>query len=202
MSGFGAIPVDMNRGGIDYLVSSSNKNIEGVPGFAFCIARRTELEKCKGNARSVSLDLQANGAGLSANGQFRFTPPCHTLIAFQQAMYELQQEGGVRAREARYKENKRIVVEGYQKLGFNLYLEDEHASHIITSFRYPDSPNWDFPTFYEKLSERRCVLYPGKVSNADCFRVGHIGALHPKDSEFLVRQTEEVLAEMDIVQTT
>ena len=101
MSGFGAIPVDLEGAKVDYLVSSSNKNIEGVPGFSFALARRSHFETTEGNARSVALDLYDQWKGLEASGQFRFTPPTHSMLAFRQALAEFEAEGGVKGREAR-----------------------------------------------------------------------------------------------------
>jgi len=195
MSSFGGIPVGLDN--IDAVVTSANKCIEGVPGFAISITRKELLEQCKGNARSLSLDLYDQWKGLEANGQFRFTPPTHTIIAFEQALKELEEEGGVPARQRRYQENRDITIQEFSKLGFETYLpDDERRGHIITSFRYPDSPNWNFETFYQKLSDRGCLIYPGKVSNANCFRIGHIGHIFPDDTRYLCRCVGEIKNEM------
>lgn len=194
MSSFGAIPVKLDN--IDFLVSSSNKCVEGVPGFSFCIARRSELAKAKGNARSLSLDLHAQWAGLEANSQFRFTPPTHALLGFRQALKELKAEGGVAARAARYKLNQTTLQAGMTKLGFDLYLPKEKQGWIISSYRFPTDNNWDFNKFYNKLNEKNFVIYPGKVSKADCFRIGHIGRLFPQDTQDLLLAIEAVCKEM------
>jgi 2-aminoethylphosphonate-pyruvate transaminase len=181
---------------IDYLVSSANKCIEGVPGFAFVIARTSALEATEGYARSLSLDLYQQWKGLEANGQFRFTPPTHTLLAFHQALLELEQEGGVSGREARYRRNYEVLVAGMRAMGFEEYLSRELQGPIITSFRYPKTPGFIFDEFYRCLNERNYVIYPGKVSNADCFRIGHIGRIFESDVLDLlgaIKETMEIL---------
>ncbi|MBX2922216.1 MAG: 2-aminoethylphosphonate--pyruvate transaminase [Chitinophagaceae bacterium] len=198
MSSFGGVTMDMVAMNIDFLISSSNKCIEGVPGFAFALCKKKELEKAKGQARSLSLDLYDQWAGLEANGQFRFTPPTLSLMAFRQAMQELQEEGGIAAREARYKANKKILDEGMHQMGFRQYLEPEIQGHIITSFLYPSSPDFKFERFYEKLNQRGFVIYPGKLSKADAFRIGNIGQIFPDDVRALLKAIAEVLHEEGI----
>lgn len=192
MSSFGAVPMDFEAAHIDYLVSSANKCIEGVPGFGFVIARRDALEATAGWARSLSLDLLAQLRGLDQNGQFRFTPPTHSLLAFRQALRELREEGGVPGRAMRYHHNNAILVEGMRNLGFDEYLNPDLRGYIITSYLYPDVPNWNFEMFYNLLNERGYTIYPGKVSNADCFRIGNIGRLFESDMRDLLAAIGEV----------
>jgi 2-aminoethylphosphonate-pyruvate transaminase len=198
MSSFGAVPTNLAKCHIDYLVSSANKCIEGVPGFGFVIAKRETLLKTEGYARSLSLDLLGQWKGLEANGQFRFTPPTHALLAFHQALLELQAEGGVEGRAARYRANYETLVAGMREMGFTEYLRPELQGYIITSFRYPRHPNFDFEEFYRRLNERDAVIYPGKVSDADCFRIGNIGRIFPADVKALLAAIREVIAEMGI----
>ena len=199
MSSFGAIPIDLADCAIDYLVSSANKCIEGVPGFGFVLARREALLATEGYARSLSLDLLAQWRGLEKDGQFRFTPPTHVLLAFQQALNELDEEGGVEGRARRYRRNYETLIAGMRELGFEEYLKPEDQGYIITSFRYPTHPNFNFKEFYERLNDRGLVIYPGKVSNADCFRIGHIGRLFESDMRDLLAAIKRVLAEMEVV---
>jgi len=198
MSSFGGIPMDLVEDKIDFLVSSANKCIQGVPGFAFVLARRDLLEASQGCARSVSLDLFAQWKGLENDGQFRFTPPTHALLAFWQALQELEEEGGIEARACRYSANRQALMEGMTELGFDAFLAPEHQSHIITSFRFPGSPHFDFPVFYQQLSELGFVIYPGKISNVDCFRIGTIGNIFPQDIEALLAAIRRVLGDMQI----
>ena len=175
MSSFGGIPLDVNELGIDFLISSSNKCIQGVPGFGFIIARRSELKYCKGVARSLSLDIYDQWETMEkGHGKWRFTSPTHVVRAFKQALTELIEEGGVEARYQRYCENHRILVEGMRALGFKTLLEDDIQSPIITSFLYPHE-GFDFKTFYYALKNKGFVIYPGKISKADTFRIGNIG---------------------------
>ena len=201
MSSFGAYPVDLKANHIDYLVSSSNKCIEGVPGFSFVLARRDALEATQGFARTVSLDLLAQWKGLEGDGQFRFTPPTHAILAFRQALLELEQEGGVEARGARYRHNYEITLTAMQDMGFIPYLDEDRRGYIITSFYYPDHPNFDFKAFYQRLSDKGYVIYPGKLSQVDCFRIGHIGRLEAGDVRALMAAVAETLVEMDVILT-
>lgn len=186
MSSFGAIPIGLAEAHIDYLVSSANKCIEGVPGFAFVLARRGPLLAAKGRARTVSLDLYAQWEGLERDGQFRFTPPTHALLAFHQALDELDGEGGVAGRAARYRRNHEALTAGMARLGFEPYLAPEDQSYIITTYRYPRDRAFRFDEFYGRLSERGFLIYPGKLSQEPCFRIGTIGRLEVSDIERLL----------------
>ena len=198
MSSFGAVPIDLNECNIDYLVSSANKCIEGVPGFSFILARISSLMETEGYARSLSFDLFDQYQGLEKNGQFRFTPPTHTLIAFRQALTELEQEGGVEGRATRYKANYEKLVTGMRKMGFKEYLSPENQGYIITSFHYPKDPNFSFEEFYQRLNSMNYVIYPGKVGNADCFRIGNIGRIFESDVRDLLAAIRETISEMGI----
>ena len=192
MSSFGGVPVDMAALGIDFLISSANKCIQGVPGFGFIIARRSLLEQCKGVARSLSLDIYDQWETMEkGHGKWRFTSPTHVVRAFMQAMTELKAEGGVAARHARYCENHRVLVEGMRSLGYKTLLPDEWQSPIITSFYYPLAL-FDFQSFYQQLKAKGFVIYPGKISQADTFRIGNIGDVHPDDFRRLVDAIREL----------
>ena len=198
MSSFGGMPIGLAACGIDFLVSSANKCLEGVPGFGFALARRDLLIAAEGRARSLSLDLVAQWKGLESDGQFRFTPPTHVLLAFWQALQDLKTEGGITARAARYAANQRTLLTGMTALGFDAYLEPRYQSSIITSFRYPAHRNFDFHQFYQRLSDKGLVIYPGKVSDANCFRVGTIGQLFPDDLQSLVAAIRRTLEAMQV----
>ncbi|MEH8244522.1 2-aminoethylphosphonate--pyruvate transaminase [Aeromonas veronii] len=181
MSSFGGIPIDMGRLGIEYLISSANKCIQGVPGFGFVIARRAALAACAGRARSVSLDLHAQWQTMEQQGgKWRFTSPTHTVLAFAQALRELEEEGGIAARHQRYSENQRMLVAGMAALGFAPLLPEQWQSPIITAFYSPAHPDYRFADFYQRLKAQGFVIYPGKVSQADCFRIGNIGDVTPE----------------------
>ena len=196
MSSFGGVPIDLAALPADYLVSSANKCLEGVPGFSYVLARREALESTLGYARSVSLDLLAQWHGLERDGQFRFTPPTHALLAFAQALKEFREEGGVAGRARRYRANRDVLLPGMRHLGFREYLKPERQSDIITSFRYPGDPAFDFAQFYRLLAERGMIIYPGKVSDADCFRIGTIGRISRDDVKALLSEMARVLEQM------
>jgi len=198
MSSFGAVPLKTD--GIDYLVSSANKCIQGVPGFSFILANKEKLLECRQNCTSVSLDLVEQHDGLERNGQFRFTPPTHAMLAFQEALIELAEEGGIESRFKRYAENYRILHLGMENMGFQPYIDHKQnpLSVIIASYYYPESSNFVFEDFYKRLYEMGSVIYPGKVSEANCFRIGTIGDIHPNDVETLLDQIRTVCFQMGV----
>ena len=194
MSSFGGIPMDIAALNIDYLISSANKCIQGVPGFAFVIARADKLAECKGRSRSLSLDLYDQWRCMEDNhGKWRFTSPTHTVLAFAQALKELADEGGVSARHQRYQQNQRRLVAGMRELGFNTLLDDELHSPIITAFYSPESPQYRFKEFYRLLKEQGFVIYPGKVSQSDCFRIGNIGEVYDADISALLTAVKSAM---------
>jgi 2-aminoethylphosphonate-pyruvate transaminase len=194
MSSFGAIPVSLQAARVDFLISSANKCIEGVPGFGFVLARRAPLLAAKGQARTLSLDLHAQWAGLESDGQFRFTPPTHVLLAFHQALIELEEEGGVAGRAARYRRNHELLSKGMADLGFAPYLDAQDQSYIITTYRYPADPDFCFEDFYRRLGDLGLIIYPGKLSKEPCFRIGTIGRLDLQDVQRLLEGVQAVCA--------
>ena len=187
MSSFGGIPMDLKAIGVDYLVSSANKCIQGVPGFGFVIAKKDVLAKMRGQARSLSLDLYDQWRTMEDHhGKWRFTSPTHVVRAFLQALFELEEEGGITARHSRYCTNHRILVEGMQRLGFQPLLAPELQSPIITAFLSPAHAAWSFSRFYADLKARGFVIYPGKVTDGDTFRIGTIGDVHAEDLARLI----------------
>jgi len=197
MSAFGAYDLQMDWG-IDYAVSSSNKCIEGVPGFSFVLCGRAALERAEGNARSLSLDVHAQWKGLEASGQFRFTPPTHSLLAFRQALSEWEAEGGVAGRAGRYKANYETIRLGMEEMGFRFYVDESIRSYLISTFIVPEHNNFHFQTFYDALSGLGMVIYPGKLARGESFRFGTIGRIFPRDCELLLAGVRTACKQMDI----
>lgn len=194
MSSFGGIPMDASSLQIDFLISSANKCIQGVPGFGFVIAKTAELIKCKSYARSLSLDLYDQWNAMeNGGGKWRYTSPTHVVRAFCQAMTELSEEGGIAARYERYKNNQSILVAGMKKMGFEPLLPEEMHSPIITSFYYPECSNFTFDDFYKALKQNGYVIYPGKISKADTFRIGNIGDIHESDIQGLIKEIQKYI---------
>ena len=189
--------MDLAASRIHFLVSSSTKCIEGVPGFSFALCQAGALAACAGTARSLSLDLHAQHAGLAGNGQFRFTPPTHSLLAFRAALAEHAAEGGSAGRLARYAANHRELLQGMAALGFQPYVQSS-AGCIITTFLVPAHASFDFGAMYTALAARGFVIYPGKTTAADSFRIGSIGQLFPKDMRAVVAAVREVLLEQGV----
>ena len=198
MSAFGALAVDAREIPFDALAASSNNCLEGVPGMGFVICRSEALTAAKGNAPSLSLDLFDQWQALEKTGQWRFTPPIHCIVAFDQALKEHEAEGGVAGRGQRYRNNCRILVEGMRRLGFETLLPDRLQAPIIVTFHMPADPRFVFETFYDKLRERGFVIYPGKLTVADSFRIGCIGRLGEAEMKGALRAVAEVMGEMGV----
>jgi 2-aminoethylphosphonate-pyruvate transaminase len=193
MSSLGGIPLTMEGLGAHFLISSANKCLQGVPGFAFIVAERSQLERTRGWARSLSLDLYDQWREMEEKGgKWRFTSPTHAVRALAQALDELDAEGGVNARYGRYCANQERLWKGMEALGFRTLLPRVHQSPIITAFLYPAGPAFSFTRFYEALKARRFIIYPGKISMADTFRIGTIGHVFPEDIARLLRAIQEV----------
>ncbi len=196
MSAFGAIPVDMPALGISALAASANKCLEGVPGVGFVIASTSDLMAAKGRATSLSFDLHDQWQGFENNGQWRFTPPTHVMAALDAALDQLEEEGGVAGRGSRYAENCRHLVSGMRRLGFETLLNDADQAPIIVTFRMPEWPGFAFAPFYDALHRRGFVIYPGKITAAETFRIGCIGAVTPADMDAAVAAVAAVLKKM------
>ncbi len=198
MSAFGAIPLDVTEIRYEAMVSSANKCIEGVPGFGFIIARKDELEAAKGRSHSLSLDVHAQWAHMNKTGQWRFTPPTHVVVAFLEALRAHVAEGGVTGRGARYTNNRDVVVAGMRELGFETLLKDRWLSPIIVTFFCPASPAFEFERFYELMKSKGFIIYPGKLTVADSFRIGCIGQMDGDVMRKVVAAAGECLSEMGV----
>lgn len=198
MSAFGALPLDANKIHADAIAASSNKCIEGVPGLGFVLARKSVIEELKGNATTLVLDLHDQWQNFEKTGQYRFTPPIHVIVSFHQALTEFFEEGGQAGRGGRYSENCKVLVDGMREMGFRTLLPDQLQAPIIITFHMPKNENFVFQTFYDGLKDRGYVIYPGKLTVADSFRIGCIGRLYPKDMRSAVAAVREVLAEMKV----
>ncbi len=191
MSSFGGIPINMEQLNIDILISSANKCIQGVPGFGFIIIKRSILDGAKGNSKTLSLDLYDQWEAMEkGEGKWRFTSPTHVVRAFAEAIAELNEEGGVEVRNKRYIKSQNNLVKGMLEAGYEALLPTELQSPIITSFRYPSS-EFEFKSFYAKLKKQGFVLYPGKISQCDTFRIGNIGDVFPEDMVRLAKTINE-----------
>jgi 2-aminoethylphosphonate-pyruvate transaminase len=198
MSAFGALQLEATDFPFEAVVSSANKCIEGVPGFGFVLARKEALDASKGNCHSLSLDLHAQWANMEKSGQWRFTPPTHVVAAFLQALKEHEEEGGVAARGARYTHNRDVMVAGMRELGFETLLSDEWLSPIIVTFFCPADPKFSFDDFYELMKSKGFIIYPGKLTIADSFRIGCIGRMDETVMRDVVKAASESLATMGV----
>jgi 2-aminoethylphosphonate-pyruvate transaminase len=198
MSAFGAVPLDAREVPFDAVVASSNKCLQATPGMGFCIARSEALAKTEGNSHSLSLDLHDQYVSMEKNGQWRFTPPVHTILTFDQALKEFAAEGGVEGRGGRYRQNCRMLVDGMRRLGFQTLLPDELQAPIIVTFHMPADPRFQFEAFYEGLRGRGYIIYPGKLTVAESFRIGCIGHLGASEMRGALDAVEDLLSEMGV----
>ena len=200
MSSFGAIEIDVSRSGIDAVVAASGKCIEGPPGMGFVIARRAVLEKSQGNSHSLAMDLHDQWTYMQKTTQWRFTPPTHVVAAFRCALDQFRAEGGVAARGARYRKNCDTLIEGMSALGFRSFLPRAIQAPIIVTFHAPADKKYAFKPFYDKVKSRGYILYPGKLTQVETFRVGCIGAIDANEMRNVVGAVAETLKEMGIAE--
>ncbi len=198
MSSFGALPIDARQVPFDALVAASGKCLEGVPGMGFVLLRKAVLEGCAGHSQSLAMDLHEQHLYMEKTGQWRFTPPTHVLVALAEAITQFVEQGGQPARLARYADNCRTLLEGMAGLGFKPLLRAEVQAPIIVTFHAPADPAYDFRRFYEAVKQRGFVLYPGKLTQIETFRVGCIGAIGRNDMRQAVDAVADALREMGI----
>ncbi|MBN2651102.1 MAG: 2-aminoethylphosphonate--pyruvate transaminase [Spirochaetales bacterium] len=197
MSSLGGIPIDIQGLDIDFTISSANKCIQGVPGFGYVIAKKKSLSECKNISPSLSLDIFDQWESMEKDpGKWRFTSPTHVVRAFYQALNELSEEGGIVARNKRYIENQALLVTKMEKIGFEPLIRREWQSPIITTFLSSEIPGFKFEEFYDFLKERSFVVYPGKVTDKQVFRIGNIGDVFPKDIDELTNAIKEYALEL------
>lgn len=198
MSAFGALPLDAEKAHADAVAASSNKCIEGVPGLGFVLCRKAVLPGLKGNATTLVLDVHDQWANFEKTGQYRFTPPIHVIVSFHQALTEFFAEGGQPGRGGRYANNGKVLIEGMRAMGFKTLLPDHLQAPIIVTFHMPKDPTFVFQTFYDALKDRGYVIYPGKLTVADSFRIGCIGRLYEKDMRGALAAVRDVITEMGV----
>jgi len=198
MSSFGALPIDARRIRFDALVAASGKCLEGVPGMGFVFLRRAILDACAGNSQSLAMDLHDQQLYMEKTGQWRFTPPTHVVAALAEAIAQFVEEGGQAARLARYAGNCRTLVEGMAALGFRPFLASAVQAPIIVTFHAPADPRYDFQRFYALAKARGFILYPGKLTQLETFRVGCIGAIGRNEISQAVNAVAGALHEMGI----
>src|SRR5215470_802441 len=198
MSAFGALPLDAREIRFDAVAASANKCLEGVPGIGFVIAREAALAECEGNAHSLSLDLHDQWRAMERTKQWRFTPPTHVLAAFAAALGQHEAEGGVAGRGARYRRNCKVLVEGLRALAFETLLPEHLQAPIIVTVHTPADPRFQFERFYDSLRDKGFVIYPGKLTVADTFRIGCIGALGESEMRGALEAIRRTLSELGV----
>ncbi|HEY2977240.1 MAG TPA: 2-aminoethylphosphonate--pyruvate transaminase [Burkholderiaceae bacterium] len=199
MSSFGAIEIDSRKLRFDALVAASGKCLEGVPGMGFVFVRRAVLDACAGNSQSLAMDLHDQHAYMERTGQWRFTPPTHVMVALAEAVAQFVEEGGQPARLARYRDNCATLIAGLSALGLKPFLRAEVQAPIIVTFHAPAHPAYDFKRFYDAAKARGFILYPGKLTQLETFRVGCIGAIGRVEMQQAVNAVAEALHELGVV---
>ena len=198
MSAFGAVPIDPEKIDFEAMVSSANKCIEGVPGFGFVFAKLSALEAAKGNCHSLSLDVEAQWSAMEKSGQWRFTPPTHVVAAFLTALEIHEEEGGVAGRGARYTNNRDVMVSGMRDLGFETLLDERWLSPIIVTFFCPADRAFEFTKFYDLMKSEGYIIYPGKLTVVDSFRIGCIGRMDAHVMKGVVFAAKKALETMGV----
>jgi 2-aminoethylphosphonate-pyruvate transaminase len=194
MSSFGVIPIAAHDMPFAAVVAASGKGLEGVPGMGFVIARRNALDAAEGNCHSLAMDLHDQWIYLQRTGQWRYTPPTHVVAALRAALDQYRQEGGQPARLARYAANCAALVSGMRTLGLRTFLDDAVQAPIIVTFHAPADAAYDFAEFYRKVRDKGFILYPGKLTAVETFRVGCIGAV---DADVMRRAVAAIGASLD-----
>ena len=200
MSSFGAIPIDASAVPFDALIAASGKCIEGPPGMGFVFARKSALEQCAGNSTSLSLDLYDQWAYMEKTTQWRYTPPTHVVVALDAALEQYLAAGGQPARLARYAANCETLIAGMKEMGFRPFLDSRIQAPIIVTFHAPADPRYAFKAFYDKVRDKGFILYPGKLTQVETFRVGCIGAIGPDEMRHAVNAVRDALADLGIRQ--
>ena len=198
MSSFGALPIDAREVTFDALVAASGKCLEGVPGMGFVFIRKGVLAGCEGRSHSLAMDLFDQHAYMEATGQWRFTPPTHVVAALAEALKQFDEEGGQPARLARYTDNCRTLLDGMKALGFKPFLHPQLQAPIIVTFHAPADPAYQFRPFYAEARRRGFILYPGKLTQVETFRVGCIGAIGRNEMQQAVNAVAEAMRELGI----
>jgi 2-aminoethylphosphonate-pyruvate transaminase len=198
MSSFGALPIDARRIRFDALIAASGKCLEGVPGMGFVFLRKAVVDSCAGNSQSLAMDLHDQHVYMEKTGQWRFTPPTHVVVALAEAVTQFIEEGGQPARLKRYTDNCHTLVDGMKALGFKAFLKPEIQAPIIVTFHAPAHPAYDFKRFYESAKQRGFILYPGKLTQIETFRVGCIGAIGRNEISQAVQAVADSLREIGI----
>ncbi|MGE5089991.1 MAG: 2-aminoethylphosphonate--pyruvate transaminase, partial [Candidatus Levyibacteriota bacterium] len=202
MSSFGALPIDARSLPFDALIAASGKCLEGPPGMGFVLARKSVLERCAGHSTSLSLDLHDQWQYMERTTQWRFTPPTHVVAALSAAVEAFETEGGQVARLARYARNCEVLVRGMEALGFRAFLDPRLQAPIIVTFHAPADPRYAFREFYDRVRDKGFILYPGKLTQVETFRVGCIGAIGPDEMRHAVNAVGDTLAEMGIARVS
>ncbi|MBA2547974.1 MAG: 2-aminoethylphosphonate--pyruvate transaminase [Burkholderiaceae bacterium] len=200
MSSFAALPIDVRATPFDALVAASGKCLEGVPGMGFVIVKKSLLESRAGNAHSLAMDMHDQYVYMEKTTQWRYTPPTHVVAALRVAIDQFLEEGGQTKRLARYSANCSTLIDGMAKLGFRPFLKPATQAPIIVTFHAPPDPAYDFKSFYEMTRDRGYILYPGKLTQVETFRVGCIGAVDANEMRNVVSAVEQTLVAMGIRQ--
>src|SRR5665213_2185287 len=198
MSSFGALPIDAQAIPFDALIAASGKCVEGPPGMGFVFVKKSVLERAEGRSSSLSMDLYDQWAYMEKTTQWRFTPPTHVLVALDAALAQYVAEGGQPARLARYRANCDTLLAGLDELGLAAFLPPAIQAPIIVTVHAPDDPRFAFKDFYARVRDKGFVLYPGKLTQVETFRVGCIGAIGPDEMRSAVHAMGDALDEMGV----
>lgn len=193
MSAFGALPIDAQKIRFDAVIAASGKCLEGPPGMGFVVLRKEALLECEGRSHSLALDLYDQWVYMQKTTQWRYTPPTHVVAALDAAIEQYLAAGGREARLKTYQQNCHQLITGMKRLGMKPFLPSEIQAPIIVTFHAPQSPNYQFKSFYEAVKAKGYILYPGKLTQLETFRVGCMGQLGADGMLGAINAIEEVV---------
>ncbi len=195
ISSFAGIPADIKEHNIDFMMSTSNKCIQGMAGVCFVICSRHELEKLKDYPkRSFYLDLHSQYDFFLKTGQMQFTPPVQTIYALRRAIDEFLQEGAENRYE-RYRKSWETLRNGITEMGFRILTNPAEESNLLITILYPEDPDFDFETVHDRLFEKGFTIYPGKVGKLKSFRLAVLGAVDHHDINNFLCELKNILKE-------
>jgi len=199
MSSYAGIPINIKEMNADFLISSSNKCIQGMAGLSFVISRVSSLDKLNNiPPRSLYLDLLGQFQSLKKTNQMRFTPAVQIFYALEQALNEYFEETAIRRYE-RYKNSYDVLIRGLKDLGFKLYLPDHLHSKLLTTIYEPTNSAYSFNEMHDYLYEKGYTIYPGKCNNENTFRIANIGQIDQTDIIGFIEKLEAYLIKYGII---
>lgn len=186
-------PIDIESDNIDFCMASAQKGLMSMTGLSFVIGKIDEIKKSATYPkRSYYCNLYLQYDYFEKTGEMHFTPPVQTVYATRQAIAEYFAEGELE----KWKRHTRVfeaIHNGIEKLGFQNVIKREWQAGLVVAVKYPTDKNWDFEKVHDYCYERGFVIYPGKISTEDTFRLCALGAIDEEDIDNFMEVFREAL---------